>query len=234
MHDLNVLDVSVDLHDSATPMKTRPHHISACCDLPGQASKAASVPVGINAQRIEAAVREILLAIGEDPDRAGLIETPARVARAYCELFAGLHEDPGVHLGRVFAEQTGEVILCRGIEFHSMCEHHLLPFSGRAHVAYIPNGREVLGLSKLARTVDVFARRPQVQERMTNQIADALVEHLDPVGVAVMIEAEHMCMKMRGAGKQHSDMVTSAMRGVFASDPAQRREIVALMQGGSK
>ncbi len=183
--------------------------------------------------RIERAVREILLAVGDDPDREGLRETPKRYARALRELFAGLREDAGTHLSRVFEhEQAGEdVVMLRGIPFNSMCEHHLLPFVGRAHVAYLPAHGRVTGLSKLARTVDVFARRPQMQERMTAQIADALVEHLDPRGVAVLVEGEHMCMRLRGAKKAEAQMVTTALRGVYTEDRDLRREVLALLRG---
>ncbi len=183
--------------------------------------------------RIERAVREILLAVGDDPDREGLRETPKRYARALRELFAGLREDAGTHLSRVFEhEQAGEdVVMLRGIPFNSMCEHHLLPFVGRAHVAYLPAHGRVTGLSKLARTVDVFARRPQMQERLTAQIADALVEHLDPRGVAVLVEGEHMCMHLRGAKKAEAQMVTTALRGVYTEDRDLRREVLALLRG---
>ncbi len=145
--------------------------------------------------RIERAVREILIAIGEDPDRDGLIETPRRVAGSYAEMFRDLRESPAKHLSRVFEQEHDDVILVRDIEFYSLCEHHLLPFIGNVHLAYLPDNTQIVGLSKLARTVDVFARRPQVQERMTNQIADAIYDHLRPKGVAVVIEAEHLCMK---------------------------------------
>ena len=183
--------------------------------------------------RIERSVREILLAIGEDPDREGLRDTPQRVARACREMFAGMHEDAGVHLARQFDQQPAgadEVVMLRNIQFTSMCEHHLLPFTGRAHVAYLPAHGKVTGLSKLARTVDVFARRPQLQERLTGQIADALVEHLDSRGVAVLIEAEHSCLKMRGAAKHEAAMVTTAFRGVFTTDRELRAETLALMR----
>ena len=184
---------------------------------------------GIDLPRIERAVREILLAIGEDPDRDGLAETPKRVARSYRELFRGLTENPATHLRRTFQQEHGEVIIVRDIEFFSLCEHHLLPFMGKAQVAYIPSGGRVVGLSKLARTVEVFARRPQVQERLTDQVADALVEHLDPQGVAVIVEAEHMCMKMRGVNKTCSSMQTFALRGLLTTDRAWGAEVVSLM-----
>jgi GTP cyclohydrolase I len=180
--------------------------------------------------RIERAVREILFSIGEDPDREGLIRTPNRVARAYAELLAGMSEDPRVHLKTVFNERYDEVVLLRDIEFHSLCEHHLLPFVGKAHVAYLPDGK-VVGLSKLARLVEGFARRPQVQERLTTQIADALMEALNPVGAACVIEATHTCMTIRGAKKPGSIMVTSALRGIFKDNPPSRNEILSLMYG---
>jgi GTP cyclohydrolase I len=163
--------------------------------------------------RIERAVREILLAVGENPDREGLQNTPGRVARSYAELMIGLRSDPRVHLRTVFHERYDEVVLLRDIEFHSLCEHHLLPFTGRAHVAYLPGGK-VVGLSKLARLVEGFARRPQVQERLTTQVADALMEELNPIGAACVIEAVHTCMTIRGVRKPGSAMVTSALRGI--------------------
>jgi len=174
-------------------------------------------------------VRELLLAIGENPDREGLLETPARVARAYRELFAGMREDAAVHLARTFEQESGDLVTLSDIEFASFCEHHLLPVFGRAHVAYLPADRRVVGLSKLARTVEVFARRPQLQERMNAQIADALMEHLAPRGALVVVEAEHMCMKMRGVRKENPVMRTVAARGVFASDAALRLETLALL-----
>jgi GTP cyclohydrolase I len=182
----------------------------------------------IDLPRIERAVREILLAVGEDPDREGLKKTPSRVARSYRELMAGLHIDPREHLKTVFTEPYDEVVLLRDIEFHSLCEHHLLPFTGRAHVAYLPAGK-VVGLSKLARLVEGFARRPQVQERLTTQIADALMEELHPIGSACVIEAVHTCMTIRGAKKHGSVMVTSALRGIFKENPASRAEVLGLM-----
>lgn len=184
----------------------------------------------VDLPRIEKAVREILLAIGENPDREGLLKTPNRVARAYAELIAGLQDDPKRHLKTVFSEDYDEIVLLRDIEFHSICEHHLLPFTGVAHVAYLPKGK-VVGLSKLARLVEGFARRPQVQERLTAQIADALMEELQPVGAACVIEATHTCMTIRGAKKHGSTMVTSALRGIFKDNPASRAEMLALIHG---
>src|ERR1051325_747738 len=186
----------------------------------------------IDLPRIESAVREILLAIGEDPDREGLARTPNRVARSYGELMAGLREDPRVHLRTVFNERYDEVVLLRDITFHSLCEHHLLPFVGKAHVAYLPDGK-VVGLSKLARLVEGYARRPQVQERLTTQIADALMEELNPIGAACVIEATHTCMTIRGARKPGSTMVTSALRGIFKDNPASRSEVLSLMYGNT-
>ncbi|MFZ4668418.1 MAG: GTP cyclohydrolase I FolE [Microthrixaceae bacterium] len=175
--------------------------------------------------RIERAVREILTAIGEDPDREGLLDTPARVARMYAETCAGLHEDPSQHLKVTFDAGHDEMIMVRDIPVYSMCEHHLVPFFGRAHVGYIPSsdGR-VTGLSKLARLVDGFAKRPQVQERLTTQVADAIEAALKPRGVLVVISAEHLCMSMRGIRKAGSSTVTSSVRGVFRSDAAARME----------
>jgi GTP cyclohydrolase I len=185
-------------------------------------------PAPVDIPRIEKAVREILIAVGENPDREGLIKTPNRVARSFAELMAGLHDDPKRHLATVFHERYDEVVLLRDIEFHSLCEHHLLPFTGRAHVAYLPDGK-VVGLSKLARLVEGFARRPQVQERLTTQIADALMEELNPIGAACVIEAVHTCMTIRGAKKHGSIMVTSALRGIFKENPSSRSEILTLM-----
>ncbi len=187
-------------------------------------------PAIVDIPRIEKAVREILLAVGEDPDREGLVKTPNRVARAYGELLAGLQDDPRRHLKTVFNERYDEVVLLRDIEFHSLCEHHLLPFTGRAHLAYLPDGK-VVGLSKLARLVEGFAPRPQVQERLTTQIADALMEELSPSGVAVVLEASHTCMTIRGASKPGSTMVTSALRGIFKDNASSRAEVLALISG---
>jgi GTP cyclohydrolase I len=181
--------------------------------------------------RIERAVREILAAVGENPDREGLLETPARVARMYAELFSGLREDPRTHLRTAFTEKYDEIVLVRDIAFNSVCEHHLLPFMGRAHVGYLPDGR-VLGLSKLARIVEAVAHRPQVQERMTEQIADLLVEDLGAKGVAVVVEASHTCMTIRGVRKPGSVCVTSAMKGLFRTNVSSRAEVMALIYGG--
>ena len=187
-------------------------------------------PKDVDMPRIEKAVREILLAVGENPDREGLLKTPNRVARAYAELMSGLRTDPRIHLRTVFHERYQEIVLLRDIPFHSLCEHHLLPFMGRAHVAYLPDGR-VVGLSKLARLVEGYARRPQVQERLTTQIADALMEELNPIGAACVIEAVHTCMTIRGVKKTGSTMVTSELRGIFKENPASRAEILSLIYG---
>ncbi|HEX4128481.1 MAG TPA: GTP cyclohydrolase I FolE [Pirellulales bacterium] len=187
----------------------------------------------VDQPRIMRAVREILAAVGENPDREGLLETPARVARMYAELFGGLHEDPRIHLRKFFTEKYDEVVLVKDISFNSMCEHHMLPFMGMAHIGYLPAGR-VLGLSKLARVVETVARRPQVQERMTETIADLLVDELEAKGVAVVIEASHSCMTIRGIRKPGSICVTSAMRGIFRSHLSSRSEIMTLIYGGAR
>lgn len=183
--------------------------------------------------RAEAAVRELLIAVGENPDREGLRETPARVARAYEEIFAGLYAEPDSVLDRTFDEHHQELILVRDIPMFSTCEHHLVPFHGVAHVGYIPSksGR-VTGLSKIARVVDLYARRPQVQERLTGQIADALVRKLGPRGVIVVIDAEHLCMGMRGIRKPGSRTTTSAVRGMLQSSPSSRAEALSLIRNG--
>ncbi|WP_341721440.1 GTP cyclohydrolase I FolE [Micromonospora sp. FIMYZ51] len=180
--------------------------------------------------RIEKAVREILIAVGEDPDRDGLQQTPARVARAYAELFAGLRVDPGTVLTTTFEANHEELVLVRDIDVMSLCEHHLLPFRGSAHIGYIPgpDGR-ITGLSKLARLVEVFARRPQVQERLTAQVADLLMERLSPRGVVVVLECEHMCMAMRGIQKSGAKTITSAVRGTLQQDAKSRAEAMALI-----
>jgi GTP cyclohydrolase I len=187
---------------------------------------------GFDLPRIERAVREILLAIGEDPERDGLRDTPARVARAYAEQFAGLRQRPQDVLTTVFDADHDEMVIVRDIELYGTCEHHLVPFIGVAHIGYIPNTKgQITGLSKLARLVDVYARRPQVQERMTSQIADALVDTLDPRGVVVVIEAEHLCMTMRGVRKPGARTVTSAVRGAFRESNVTRAEAMSLIYG---
>lgn len=181
-------------------------------------------------EKIEAGVRLILEGVGEDPNREGLLKTPARVARMYEECFAGLYQDPAIHFETTFDEHHEEMVLVRDIPFYSMCEHHLAPFFGKAHVAYIPaaDGR-ICGLSKLARLVDVFARRPQVQERLTSQVADTLMEQLNPQGAIVVMEAEHLCMSMRGVKKAGSKTTTSAVRGIFEKNHATRAEALSLI-----
>ncbi|MBR4051035.1 MAG: GTP cyclohydrolase I FolE [Clostridia bacterium] len=179
--------------------------------------------------RIEAAIREILIAIGEDPDREGLVETPDRVARMYEEIFSGLEEDPEKHLKIFTEEDNDEMVVVRDIPLYSMCEHHLIPFIGKAHIAYIPGEGRVIGLSKLARIVNCFARRPQLQERLTSQVADFLFDNLQPQGVAVVVEAEHLCMTMRGARASGSQTRTSAMRGIMRSDARTRAEAMSLL-----
>jgi GTP cyclohydrolase I len=204
---------------------------SATSFAEGISSGSVKLAVGaVDLPRIERAVKEILAAVGEDPNREGLLETPARVARMYAEMFAGLKVDPRQHLAKVFTEQYDEVVLVRDISFCSMCEHHLLPFMGHAHVAYVPDGK-VVGLSKLARIVEVVSRRPQVQERMTEDIAQMLVEELGAKGVAVIIEASHSCMTIRGIKKPGSSMVTSALKGIFRSNVSSRAEVMQLIYG---
>ena len=187
----------------------------------------------IDKPRIERAVREILYAIGEDPDREGLLETPSRVARMYAELFQGMNQDPSFHLKKFFTEPYDEIVLVRDISFTSVCEHHLLPFMGKVHIGYLPDGR-VIGLSKLARVVETVARRPQIQERMTQQIANLLVNDLKVRGAGVIIEAEHTCMTIRGIQKKGSVAVTSAMKGTFRKDERTRTEILHLIFSSRK
>jgi len=182
-------------------------------------------------ERIAKAVREILEAVGEDPDREGLVDTPERVARYYAEVLDGVNRDPGEDVDAFFGdEHYQEIVMVKDIAFYSLCEHHLVPFHGAAHVAYLPRGR-VTGLSKLARLVDGYARRPQMQERLTAQVADALIQRLDPLGALVVIEAEHLCMSMRGIKKPGSKTVTSAVRGTMASDARTRAEAMSLLFG---
>lgn len=171
----------------------------------------------VDQKKVEEAIALLLEGIGEDKNREGLVETPSRIARMYCEIFAGMDEDVAQHLSKTFHVDNNEMVLEKDIVFYSMCEHHFMPFYGKAHIAYIPDGR-VVGLSKLARTVEVFAKRPQIQEQMSSQIADAIMEHLKPQGVMVMVEAEHMCMTMRGVKKPGSKTVTVVTRGIFKED----------------
>src|SRR3954464_12091845 len=190
----------------------------------------------VDLERIRLAVREILIAVGEDPDREGLQETPDRVARMYAEVFSGLQQDPRTHLKTLFTPKDGsnqrydEMVLLKDIQFESFCEHHLLPFTGKAHVAYLPNGK-VIGLSKIPRIIDVLAKRPQMQERLTEEVADLLMKELDAKGVAVVIEASHSCMTIRGVNKPDSSFVTSAMRGGFKERLATRSEVMSLIFG---
>jgi len=204
-----------DDQDPIEPADQRDQPVAGSFDLP----------------RIERAVREILLAIGEDPEREGLVRTPERVARSYAELFSGLRDDPRRQLRVTFDEHHREMVVLRDIPFASACEHHLLPFTGRAHLGYIPQGR-VVGLSKLARVVEGYARRPQVQERLTSEIADALMEELQPDGCGVVIEAIHTCMTIRGIKKAGATMITSAMRGGFRRRPETRAEFMSIIRGG--
>jgi len=185
----------------------------------------------VDQAKIEKAVRMILEAIGDNPEREGLVDTPARVARMYQEIFCGMNEDPKQHLQVLFTEEHEEMVLIKDISFYSMCEHHLLPFFGKAHVAYIPRKGRITGLSKLARTVETIAKRPQLQERLTFTIADMIMEALNPLGVMVVVEAEHMCMTMRGIKKPGSMTLTSAVRGLFKTKQATRAEAFSLIKG---
>ena len=204
-----------DRHANSTLKKKKPASPREPVDLP----------------RIQAAVREILLASGEDPDREGLSDTPARVARMYEEMFGGLRKDPAVVLKKTFTEKYDEMVLVKNIDFESMCEHHLLPFFGKAHIAYLPNG-QIVGLSKLARIVEILAHRPQVQERKTEELADTVMQELSPRGVGVVLEASHTCMAIRGVRKAGSICTTSAMRGAFQTNLSTRSEFMALIQTG--
>lgn len=186
----------------------------------------------VDHERARAAVRDLLIAVGEDPDREGLVDTPERVARAYEEIFAGLHQDPSEVLTKTFNEDHRELVLVRDIPVYSTCEHHLVPFYGKAHIGYIPGkSGKVTGLSKLARLVDLYAKRPQVQERLTKQVADAMVKRLQPQAVIVVIECEHLCMAMRGIRKPGATTTTSAVRGGFQTNPASRAEVLSLIRG---
>jgi GTP cyclohydrolase I len=198
-----------------------------------EAASNGRVRKGVDLTRIERAVREILIAIGEDPERDGLVDTPRRVAKTYSEIFSGLHQDPGQHLTVTFEAGHDEMVMVKDIPLYSVCEHHLIPWIGKAHVAYIPNedGR-ITGLSKLARLVEEYSHRPQVQERLTTQVADAIEEQLQPRGVLVVVEAEHLCMSMRGVRKPGTTTVTSAVRGLFRDSYATRAEAMSFIHGG--
>lgn len=189
-----------------------------------------TITAGIDQERIKAAVSEIIAAIGENPTREGLLETPRRIAQMYADLFSGLHEDPRGVLATGFEEAHKEMVVLKNIPFYSLCEHHFLPFHGQAHVGYVPEGR-IVGVSKIARAIDILARRPQMQERLTSQIADAIMDGLQPDGAAVVIEAEHLCLSMRGAQKPGTVMVTSAIRGGFRRRGVTRSEFLSLVQG---
>jgi GTP cyclohydrolase I len=199
-------------------------------DDDGAGSAPLSTAATMDLDRIRHAVREILIAVGEDPDREGLRETPERVARMYAEVFQGLHQDPRIHLTKLFTQKYDEMVVIKDIRLVSFCEHHLLPIVGQAHVAYIPNGR-VIGLSKIPRVVDVLAKRPQMQERLTEELAELLMRELDAKGVAVVVEGTHSCMTIRGVNKPDSTFVTSAMRGVFKERLATRTEVMSLIFG---
>ena len=201
---------------------------TASVDASNLAETSSTPTSPVDQPRIARAIREILEAIGEDPGRANLVETPERMARMYAELFAGLHSDPARHLQKCFEEPFDELVLVREISFNSLCEHHLLPFMGVAHVGYLPNGR-IVGLSKLARVVEEISHRPQIQERMTDQIADLLYEELDAKGVVVVLEATHTCMTIRGVRKPGSLTVTSAVRGLFKTNQSSRAEVMSLI-----
>lgn len=184
--------------------------------------------------KITKAVEMILEAVGEDPNREGLVGTPRRVANMYAELFGGLHQDASKHLQTCFVEDGhDEIVLIKDISFYSMCEHHLLPFYGKAHVAYLPSGGKIVGLSKLVRVIETVARRPQLQERLTSNVADIITEELQPKGVVVVVEAEHLCMSIRGVGKPGSVTVTSAVRGLFRRNPSSRIEVFSLIRGNN-
>jgi GTP cyclohydrolase I len=207
-------------------MNERNAATSRAGDAPVRAQKELCL---IDQPKIRAAIRLYLEGIGENPDREGLLGTPDRVARMCEEVFGGINRDARDLMGAVFTEKYNEIVLVRDIAFNSMCEHHLLPFTGHAHVAYIPNGK-VLGLSKFARVLDVYSQRPQVQERLTNQVADLIMDELKPIAVAVIVDASHSCMTLRGVRKPGSSVVTSALRGTFLSDPASRSEVLSLLR----
>jgi GTP cyclohydrolase IA len=204
-----------------------------CCDdhepsMTELAKARAAADNPVDLARIERAVREILLAVGEDPEREGLLETPKRVAKMYAEIFSGLHTDPAVYLNKLFTQKHDELVIVKDIEFSSCCEHHLLPFYGKAHIGYLPDG-QVVGLSKFARVVEAIAKRPQVQERMTESLADLIMDEVKPRGVGVILEASHSCMTIRGVRKPTAMTITSALRGLVKTNPATRAELMSLV-----
>jgi GTP cyclohydrolase IA len=220
----------------AAPGRVPPGSVPAASGAPGSGPAGSGLPAGhgppllpVDVPRIEAAVRELLDAVGEDPGRDGLLGTPNRVARMYAEILSGTQVDPGRHLAVTFAEDHHEMVLVKDIPFESLCEHHLMPFHGRAHVAYVPNGR-IVGLSKIARVVEEYARRLQVQERLTSQVADLIMNTLEPHGVGVVLEATHTCMSMRGIRKPGAVMVTSAVRGTFRTCAETRSEFMNIIK----
>jgi GTP cyclohydrolase IA len=211
------------------------HHTPCLCDdddempnLAAIATMRAEAENPVDLARIERAVREILIAVGEDPEREGLLETPKRVAKMYAEIFSGLHVDPKQYLQKLFTQEHNELVIVKDIEFSSCCEHHLLPFTGKAHIGYLPDG-QVLGLSKFARVVDAVAKRPQVQERMTEEIADLIMTEVQPRGVGVILEASHSCMTIRGVKKPGAMTITSAVRGLIKTNPSTRAELMSLV-----
>lgn len=231
-----------DLNDFGAAMIARPAQLQL--DDPGLTDHFAPVPDGVglgeeqappgavDLEAAELAVRDLLIALGEDPSRDGLRDTPRRVAKAMAQLMAGRFADPAEHLSRIFEQRCDDLVALRKIELFSICEHHLLPFLGHVHIAYLPDHGRVVGLSKLARVVEVYARRPQLQERLTNQIADAIDRHVRPRGVAVIVEAEHLCMKMRGVCKTHPSMRTLAFRGEFETNEHRRAEVITALLSG--
>ena len=210
-------------------------HMPTLADLADAAARApnnlANIPV--DHARIRAAVREILIAVGEDPDREGLVETPDRVARMYAEIFSGLHTDASIYLQKLFTQKHDEMVIVKDIEFSSCCEHHLLPFTGKTHIGYLPDG-QVVGLSKLARVVEAISKRPQVQERMTEDLADLIMNEVQPRGVGVIVEASHSCMTIRGVRKPGAMTITSAVRGLVKDNPATRSELFSLVLGTNR
>jgi GTP cyclohydrolase IA len=225
-----ILNKPERMNRSGKPEAVSPVKVLAALQATGALNNNPTEKPGVDLARIERAVREILIAVGEDPDRDGLLETPKRVAKMYAEVFSGLRTDPRVYLKKTFEVRHEEMVLQRDIDFNSMCEHHLLPFTGKAHIAYLPSGR-VVGLSKLARIVEAVSHKPQVQERMTEELADLVMGELDARGAGVILVAHHSCMSLRGVRKTGTSCVTSAMRGTFQTNPATRTEFLSLVHG---